>query len=650
MSDNKVSAERLHKLTGPLAAECMFKKLEGAEQLGTPFEYDVEVLSPNEDISPYKIIGKEMSIAVELPNGDKRYFHGIITQFLNAGTDGGYQLYQVKLRPWFWLLTHSLDSRIFQEQSVPQIIEKVFKVKNGFSDYELKLKDTYAPQEYCVQYGESDFDFVSRLMEQEGIFYYFEHTESKHTLVLADSKSGLPSVSDPIAFRPPNEVVGGHEHVYHWKHHVAVQPGELVTRDFDYNKPNANLEVRLNTDRKHPHSKILQYEYPGDYSETSGGERYLRFRSEEFDVKFTQIVAKARTHRLYAGVQFTLEDHPREEENAKYMVVSASILVTAGDVEAFSKDPNNRIEVKFTAIPAANVFRTPRVTPKPVIAGAQTAIVVGKAGEEIWTDSMGRVKVQFAWDREGKKDESSSCWIRVAQIWSGKGWGSMHVPRIGQEVVVEFLEGDPNRPLITGRVYNGENGTPYALPNLATQSGIKSRSTPKGDKDSFNELRFEDKKNEEVIYFHAEKDFERIVENNDSLKVGFIKKDKGNQTIEIFGNQDLKIGTSESDGGNQTTEVWQDRTTTIKNGNDTLTISMGDQKIDVTSGQCEITAAKKIILKVGSSSIEITPTKIFLKSTEIVIQADMKAEVSAATTDIKGSAMVKIQGGVVKIN
>jgi type VI secretion system secreted protein VgrG len=234
----------------------------------------------------------------------------------------------------------------------------------------------------------------------------------------------------------------------------------------------------------------------------------------------------------------------------------------------------------------------------------------------------------------------------------------MHIPRIGQEVIVEFLEGDPNRPLVTGRVYNAEQTVPYQLPESATQSGIKSRSTPNGDQSTFNELRFEDKKDEEAIYFHAEKNFERIVENNDTLKVGFEKKDKGNQSIEVFGNQDLKVGTSESNGS-QTVEIWKDQTETIQTGNrktdikkgsDTLTITAGNQKIDIPAGQCEITAGKKIVLTVGGSSIEISPSKIVIKSPQILVQADMKAEVKGSMTDVIGSAVLKLEGGIVKIN
>jgi type VI secretion system secreted protein VgrG len=604
------------------------------------------------------MVGKSMSVELKSKTGKSRFFHGIISRFLNVGNAGGLQLYQLELRPWIWLLSHSLDSRIFQELTIPEIIEKVFKDKNGFSDYRSSLKGTYEKQTYCVQYRESDFDFVTRLMEQEGIYYYFEHEQGKHTLILADSPSSHKTIEGDglLYFRPP-DLSSGEEQVTKWQHHVAVQPGKLVLRDFDYNKPSANLEVRLVSKRNHPNDSVEQYDYPGSYSEATDGNRYLKIRKEEFDAKFSYVEGQARSHCLSTGGQFTLKEHPRDD-NGSFMVISSKFEIVSGEIERFTSLSDNRSDVQFIAIKKASSFRLPRETPCPVIAGPQTAIVVGKNGEEIWTDSLGRIKVQFPWDREGKNDESSSCWIRVSQTWSGKGWGAMQIPRIGQEVIVEFLEGDPNRPLVTGRVYNTEQTVPYNLPGSATQSGIKSRSTPDGDQSTFNELRFEDKKGEESIYFHAEKDFNRVVENNDTLKVGFEKKDNGDQTIEVFGNQTVKIGTSDSDGS-QTLEVWKDQTETIKTGNrkieiskgsDTLTISTGDQKIDISKGQCEITAAKKIVLTVGQSSIEITPTGIVLKSTKVTVNADMKAEVKAATTEISGSAMVKVEGGMIKLN
>ncbi len=653
-----MAGESLHELHGPFGPETVFRRLRGEDKLGRPFIFNVEALSTKNDLSPYDMVGKPMSVELKSKSGASRFFHGIICRFLNVAPVGGMQLYEVELRPWIWLLSHSLDSRIFQELTIPNIIEKVFKDKNGFSDFKLKLSGTYEKQSYCVQYRESDFDFVTRLMEQEGIYYYFEHEQEKHTLVLSDNPTSHKTIDgDGVLFFRPPDLSAGEEQVTKWQHHVAVQPGKLVLRDFDYNKPSANLEVRLLAKRNHPNDSVEQYQYPGSYSETSDGSRYLKIRKEEFDAKFSYIEGQARSHRLFTGAQFTLKEHPRDD-NSAFTVISANIEIVSGEVERFTTQSENRSEFQFVAIKKESAFRLPRETPNPVIAGPQTAIVVGKSGEEIWTDSLGRIKVQFPWDREGKNDESSSCWIRVSQSWSGKGWGAIQIPRIGQEVIVEFLEGDPNRPLVTGRVYNTEQTVPYDLPGSATQSGLKSRSTPDGDQSTFNELRFEDKKGEESIYFHAEKNFDRIVENNDTLKVGFEKKDGGDQTIEIFGNQILKVGTSSSDGS-QTLEVWKnqtetiqtgDRVTNIKQGNDTLTISVGDQKIDIPAGECAITAGKKIILTVGSSSIEITPTGIVLKATQITVDAQMKAAVKATTTEISGSAMVKVEGGIIKLN
>jgi type VI secretion system secreted protein VgrG len=654
-----MAGESLHELHGPLGPEAHFRRLTGEDKLGRPFSFNVEVLSTKADLSPYDMVGKSMSVELKSKTGNSRFFHGIISRFLNVGSAGGLQLYQLELRPWIWLLSHSLDSRIFQELTIPEIIEKVFKDKNGFSDYKSALKGTYEKQTYCVQYRESDFDFVTRLMEQEGIYYYFEHEKGKHKLVLADSPDSHKTIAADgvLLFRPP-DMSSGEEQVTKWQHHVAVQPGKLVLRDFDYNKPNANLEVRLVSKRNHPNDLVEQYDYPGSYAETTDGNRYLKIRKEEFDAKFSYVEGQARSHRLYTGGQFTLKEHPSEANNTSFTVIATNIEIVSGEIERFTSLSDNRSDVRFVAIKKESTFRLPRETPSPVIAGPQTAIVVGKNGEEIWTDSLGRVKVQFPWDREGKNDESSSCWIRVSQTWSGKGWGAMQIPRIGQEVIVEFLEGDPNRPLVTGRVYNTEQTVPYALPGAATQSGLKSRSTPRGDQSAFNELRFEDKTGEESIYFHAEKDFNRVVENNDTLKVGFEKKDQGDQTIDVFGNQTVTVGTGESNGC-QTLTVWKDQTETIKTGDrkieisqgsDTLTVTAGNQKIDIPAGQCEITAGTKIVLKVGQSSIEITPTEIKLQSTTITVNADMKAEVKAITTEISGSAMVKVQGGMIKLN
>jgi type VI secretion system secreted protein VgrG len=284
-------------------------------------------------------------------------------------------------------------------------------------------------------------------------------------------------------------------------------------------------------------------------------------------------------------------------------------------------------------------------------------MVVGKSGEEIWTDKYGRIKVQFLWDREGKKDENSSCWIRVAHPWAGKTWGIVHLPRIGQEVLVEFLEGDPDRPIVTGCVYNADQMPPFALPDNQTQSGMRSRTTKSGNNKTFNELRFEDKKDEEEIYFHAEKDFKRIVENDDVLEVGHEKKDKGDQTIKIFNNQTLEIGDAATSDGSQKITIKTDRTTSINEGNDALTIKAGnqtitigkDQSVDV-KGKSTQKANQSIELKVGASSIKMTPDSITLKSVTINVQGNAQVNVKGAMGTVDGGGMLTLKGGLVKIN
>ena len=307
--------------------------------------------------------------------------------------------------------------------------------------------------------------------------------------------------------------------------------------------------------------------------------------------------------------------------------------------------------------------------PRPIVRGLQTAVVVGAAGEEIECDKYGRIKVQFHWDRIGENNEKSSCWIRVAQLMAGPKWGAIFTPRIGMEVVVDFLEGDPDKPICTGAVYNADNMPPYDLPANKTQSGFKSLSSKDGSvPTNFNELRFEDKKGEEEIYFHAEKDMNRVVENNDTLKVGFDKTDDGDQTIEVFNNQDVTVGCSDASDGSQTLEVWKDRTTTIKTGDETLTVEKGDRKTSVDTGDNTLTvkkgdrttkvdlgkdllqATKSIELKCGSSSIKLEPTKITIKSVQIEIKGDATVEAKSPMTTVKGDAMLTLKGGMVMVN
>jgi len=691
------------------SAELQFWNMQAVEELGRPFRMELQMFSESADVAAGAMLGTGLTVTVAKPDGGNRYFHGLISRFGYVGKRGRYSVSTATLRPWLWFLTRTSDCRIFQNQTVPDILEKVFRDKNGFTDFRKSTQGTYRTWEYCVQYRESDFAFVSRLMEQEGIYYYFEHAAGKHTLVMADAPSAHKAIQgSKLPYRGGGDGRIGQDHISVWQCRHEIQTAKYVLQEYDYLKPSAGLETRSQVTRSHALASYEQYDYPGEYVAVGEGNAYAKVRIEELQARHHLVDAEGTSYDLSVGKKFTLAEYPREADNGEYLCIRSEYDVQAGEIESFNADSENRFDLKFVAIPAAQPFRTARTTPRPTIAGPQTAVVVGKQGEEIWTDAHGCIKVQFHWDREGVKDENSSCWVRVAQVWAGKTWGAMHIPRIGQEVIVEFLEGDPDRPIVTGRVYNNEQMPPYALPENATQSGLKSRSSKEGTGENFNELRFEDKKGEEQVYFHAEKNFDRVVENNDTLKVGFEKKDAGDQTIDIFNNQTVKIGCADAaDGsqateifnnqtfkvgcpqaadGSQTIEIWKNRTETVKEGNetvtidkgnrsitvskgndvhlisegnrevkvtqgnDTLTISQGNLTVDISAGKCAITAAQSIELTVGASSIKIEPAKITLKSAEIAVSGDAKVAVDAATTQINGSGMVQIQGGMVKIN
>ncbi len=705
-------ADRQFAVKTPLGTdELLFYRMTVREELSQPFHYELKLLSENASVKVDDILGQPVTIEMKTAHGEAlRYFHGHVTRFTQVRSHSPkLSAYEMTVRPWLWFLTRTADCQIFQAMKVPDIIQKIFKDQNGFTDYRLSLSATYREWDYCVQYRETDFAFVSRLMEQEGIYYYFEHEDGKHTLVLCDALGAHKPVQgreEEIIYLPPDS--RREPCVYDWTLSHEVQPGSTVLRDFDFEAPKKNLETKQQVSYKHPQGKGEVFDYPGEYTEASDGQQYAKVRIQESQAQHEIVRGTSDVDELATGYLFKLKEFPRDDQNREYLLVSteielASTLYETGPGAAGTEPYTCRL----TAIPSAQPFRPPRRTSLPYVRGPQTAIVVGKSGEEIWTDKYGRVKVQFHWDRLGKKDENSSCWVRVAQLWAGKTWGGIHIPRIGQEVIVEFMEGDPDRPIITGRVYNADEMPPYALPDNQTQSGIKSRSTKQGDTKTFNELRFEDKKDSEEVYFHAEKNFNRVVENDDTLKVGFDKKDKGDQSVEIHNNQTTKIGTSGCDDGSQTYEVWKDqnvkigvgssqgsqtvqiykdRTTTldtgneklqvkqgnrevlvdtgndthtvktgnrtveIKTGNDAVTVKTGNRSIKVSLGKIAEEAMQSIELKVGSNSIKIDQTGVTIKGLMVKIEGTTMLEGKSPMTTVKGDGMLTLKGGVTMIN
>jgi type VI secretion system secreted protein VgrG len=600
-------AERRIAVSSPLGEDVLlFRSMRASESLGRLSSFELDLLSEDHEIELEDILGQNLTVRLDMPqNGERRYFNGFASQFCYAGTFGSFACYRATLRPWLWFLTRTADSRIFQEMTVPDIIKQVFD-DQGFTDLDDKLSGSYRTWTYCVQYRETDFNFVSRLMEQEGIYYYFLHEDGKHTMVLADGASSHDRASgyEQVPYYPPEE--GGQrerDHVSGWSLRKDVQPGAYTLRDFDFEKPRADLEVRLNTPFEHSLADYEVYDYPGEYTARGDGDTYAKLRLEELQCQFERVEGEGDVAGLASGGLFELTNYPREDQNREYLIVSCAVELQSDAYESEAAATGETLcHCQFAAIDGKQQFRAPRVTPKPVVQGPQTAIVVGKAGEEIWTDKHGRVKVQFHWDREGKSDENSSCWIRVSSPWAGRNWGGIQIPRIGQEVIVDFLEGDPDQPIITGRVYNADNMPPYGLPANMTQSGIKSRSSKSGTPDNFNEIRFEDKKGEEQVYIHAEKNQDNVVENDETTSVGHDRTETvGNdEKITIGNHQTYSIGNNQtrSVGVNKATQVGSNHSETIGSN---MTINVGSNLTETVAINYAETVGAAMELTVGAA-------------------------------------------------
>ena len=535
------------RVSTPLGEDALlFHRMRGTETLGQLFEYELELLSENAAIDPDKLLGGNVTVGVSLPEGQWRHFNGYVARFGQQETLDGFALYRATLRPWLWFLTRAANCRIFQFQTAPDIVKQVFR-DQGFGDFKERLSGSYAAREYCVQYRETDFDFASRLLEEEGIYYYFLHENGKHTLVLADS----PAAHEPfpgygqIPYHPEGGATdkARADHIHEWAFGREVQPGAHALADYDFKKPKASLTVKSAVKMPHAHAGYEVFDYPGGYAEVGDGEHLVRSRMEERGARHEGFEGRCNARGLATGNRFKLAGHRQQAQNRDYLVVSADYQIKLDGYIA-SASPSGESELfqcTFTAIELARPYRPPRKTPKAVVQGPQTAVVTGPAGEEIHTDQYGRVKVQFHWDRYGKLDEHSSCWVRVAQPWAGKNWGMVAIPRIGQEVVVDFLEGDPDRPLITGSVYNHSQMPPYKLPDNKTQSGIKSRSTKGGQFTHFNEIRFEDKKGSEQVYIHAEKDQDNVVEHDETTRVGHDRTETVGNDIHVTAGNSITL-------------------------------------------------------------------------------------------------------------
>jgi type VI secretion system secreted protein VgrG len=645
-------ANRLLSLSTPLPYnQLVVRRLSAEEGISRLFQIDLDLLheealgeGPPFTIDPRKLVGQPMAVAVLQKEGDtevERHFNGICISFAQGNRTSRWTKYHAVVVPRPWLLTQIRQSRIFQQKSVKDILAAVLK---GF-DFKLELKGTYEPRNYCVQYRESDWDFASRLMEEEGIFYFFEHTENGHTMILADSPTShkpCPTKNKiEFAVDRSSEKTEWASSILTWRVDDRVRTGKYTLWDHTFELPGKELEAAQVSLFDIGGNKQLEiFDYPGGYAKRydgiapGGGEqssevskvfqdnkRTVSIRQQEVDVKYKNFYGTSDCCSLVPGFRFEMVNHQHVEYNAPYVVATMRTEAVQSPSYVSDEPVAEPYSVGLVAIAYGKApFRPERRTAKPIVHGSQSAVVVGPAGEEIFTDKYGRVKVQFNWDRHGRRNDTSSCWLRVAQMWAGKKWGTMFIPRIGMEVLVDFLEGDPDQPIIVGCVYNADNLPPYTLPDHKTRSTIKTNSSKGGG--GFNEIRFEDKKGEEQIFIHAQKnqdvrvkydnmewignDRHLIVERDQFEKV---KRDKhlqvtGDQVEKIDGNVHLKVGSNKEQ----------------KIGSK-FAVDAGTEVHLKAGVSATIEAGTSLTLKVGGNFVNINSAGVFVKGAMVMLNS-----------------------------
>lgn len=669
---NYTQAQRLLSIATPLGEdELLLRAISGRETLARPFSYDLDMVSENPEIDLNAMLGA--NVTVRIARGGEappRLINGIISRIAQGATGGSFTEYRAEIVPWFWFLTRLTDCRIFQARTVPQIADALCRLHISTDFDHGRLSGTYRQWENCVQYRESVFDFLSRIQEQEGIYYYFNHESGKHTLVLADG----PSSHDPleghaeVPFYPPAENLAREvEHIRTWEVEMEAQSGGFTVKDFNFKTPKDDISAKLASPKGHDLSEFEQFEYPAEYAEFSEGETYAKTRLQELHARSEVASAECDVRMMHAGRTFKLTDPTgalREDQRREYLVTACTIRAVQDLFQTGESQDEDFYLCRFHAVPKDTVYRPARITPKPIIPGPQTAVVVGKDGEEIDPDEHGRVKVYFHWDRWVAADadaeklitkqENASCWVRVSQAWAGKQWGMVSIPRIGQEVVVSFLEGDPDLPLITGRVYNAVNKPPYGLPDFKTVTTLKTNSSKGGG--GFNELRFEDKAGEEQIFMHGQKNLDIRILNDRFEWIGhdrhlIVKNDKfehvendRHEKIDrhhherIGGDRHLKVSGKEAlhTVGSRSLKVDDDVIEEFGKNHSTLVTEQRYLKADHVA----IEADTNITLYVGDNWIAINADGIKLYTPgKIVIEADGAVEMvsNQSTVDILAS-------------
>ncbi|MCP3140663.1 type VI secretion system Vgr family protein [Pyxidicoccus xibeiensis] len=658
------------------ADELRVTRFSGQEAVSGLFEFHLELASMSPSLDFDSIVGKPALLTVL---GDKgpRSVHGLVCRFEQVQALPRFTLYRATLVPQVWRLRHRQNCRIFQGMTTPDILKKVLATAGIAADqYRVALSGSYEPRDYCVQYRESDWAFMSRLMEEDGIFYFFEHSPDGHVLVMGDAASAFKAIpAEQIPFRHSTGMVTDGDHVERFRFTEEVQPGQVALRDFNFKRPNMSMEVK-GTGAKDTDLEV--YDYPGEYQlpgrgSPGKGATLAQVRMEEWQALRVEGHGESDCERFVPGGLFTLAGHARKLFNRRYLLTGVAHEGYQPQVLEEESGSEGQLSYSnhFSCLPEDVPYRPARVSPKPVVRGIQTAIVVGPSGEEIYTDEFGRVKVQFHWDREGKSNEKSSCWVRVSQPWGGEAWGGMFIPRIGQEVVVDFIEGDPDRPLITGRVYNGVNPTPYPLPDEKTKSTLRTNTSPGGE--GFNELRFEDKKGAEQVFIHSQRNMDVHVKNDSMENIlhdrhqtigGEGKAGKvGDQNELVFRDKNLKVHRHSQehiggdlkllvggiDGpGNQDVHIQASRKEKVDADSH---LSVGGKRNEQVGDTWSITVGKDLQIKVSSNHALEAGKEIHLSAPTVVIEASQGLTLKVGGNFITlNPASISVMGTVVNLN
>jgi type VI secretion system secreted protein VgrG len=595
---------RIAKVSSSLGDDVLLlRRLSGREAIGEIFRFDLELASEDDRIDLRAVIGSSLTVAIECEGSEPRYIDGIVSAFSQGPTDERFTIYHAEIVAWPWLMTQRSDCRIFQEKSTVEIIAEVFSGA-GMTDFEMRVQGTYAPRGYCVQYRETDYAFVRRLMEEDGLHFYFLHEAKRHTLVVCDAAVGNAPNPQAQAVCARAEAAQRVGNVWGFAHGRMLRTGSVALTDYDFERPAADLAVASRAAEPIGGNTALEvYDYPGEYSAIGAGESQVRLRMEALEAASVRAAGRTDCAHFTPGTYFSLVGHPRPDWSCAYLLTEVRHRV---EQSLRGEEPvPSTYENEITCIPHAIPWRMPRTTPRPIVHGVQTAVVVGPAGEEIYVDAHGRVKVHFHWDRLGRRDENSSCWVRVSQLWAGQAFGGVALPRIGQEVIIEFIEGDPDRPIITGRVYNGKQTPPYPLPAGKTLSGIKSRSSPGGN--GYNEISLDDAAGAERITIHAQMDMDTVVEHDRRSTVHNVRT----TVIDVDDSEAVGNDQTLSVGAAQTLSVGASRTIDI-GANDTLSVG-GSRQISVAS-DVTVSAGGTLTLSAGGSTLEISAAGITLTS------------------------------------